>query len=69
MKGVSSMKRYYLSHNSYDYLARCKVLVTNDAKYGYIREIRERGQYPVIQASRRAFGKEKAELVLVGVRR
>lgn len=63
------MKRYYLSQNSYDYLALNKVLITNDAKYGYIREIRERGKASVIQATRRRFGKEIAELVLVGVRR
>lgn len=63
------MKRYYLSHNSYDYLALNKVLITNDAKYGYIREICEQGKASVIQASRRRFGEEKAELVLVAVRR
>lgn len=32
-------KRYYLSRNSYDYLALNKVLRTNDAKYGYLQEI------------------------------
>lgn len=60
-------KRYYLRQNSYDYLALNKVLRTNDAKYGYWREIEKDGRRYII-ASRHRFGSHTIETVIVGVR-
>lgn len=34
-----NFKRYYLRPNSYDYLALNKVLITYDAKYGYLHPV------------------------------
>lgn len=60
-------RRYYLRQNSYDYLALNKVLITNDAKYGYLQEIVKDGKRYII-AFRRRFGSNTVEEVIVGVR-
>ena len=60
-------KRYYLRQNSYNHLASHKVLRTNDAKYGYLQEIVKDGRRYII-ASRRRFGSNTVEDVIVGVR-
>lgn len=60
-------KRYYLFQNSYNFLARNKVLITNDAKYGYLQEIEKDGRRYII-ASRHRFGSNTVEDVIVGVR-
>lgn len=60
-------KRYYLRQNSYDFLARNKVLITNDAKYGYLQEIEKDGRRYII-ASRHRYGSSTVEDVIVGVR-
>lgn len=64
---MMNYKRYYLRPNSYDYLALNKVLITNDAKYGYLQEIEKDGRRYII-ASRRRFGSNTVEDVIVGVR-
>lgn len=53
--------------NSYNFLARNKVLKTNDAKYGYLQEIEKDGRRYII-ASRHRFGSNTVEDVIVGVR-
>ena len=60
-------KRYYLCQYSYDFLARNKVLITNDAKYGYLQEIKKDGRRYII-ASRHRYGSSTVEDVIVGVR-
>lgn len=62
-----NFKRYYLSSRSFDYLARAKVLCTNVAKYGYLQEIWKDGRHYII-ASRRRYGSDTVEDVIVGVR-
>ena len=64
---MMNYKRYYLLQNSYDFLARNKVLMTNDAKYGYLQEIVKDGRRYII-ASRHRFGSDTVEDVIVGVR-
>lgn len=64
---MMNYKRYYLRPNSYDYLALNKVLITNDAKYGYWREIEKDGRRYII-ASRHSFVSHTVEVVIVGVR-
>lgn len=64
---MMNYKRYYLSRNSYDYLALNKVLRTYDAKYGYLQEIVKDGRRYII-ASRSRFGSNTVEDVIVGVR-
>lgn len=61
-------KRYYLRPKSYDYLALNKVLITNDAKYGYLQEIVKDGRRYIIIASRHRFGSNTVDDVIVGVR-
>lgn len=58
-------KRYYLCQNSYDYLALNKVIITNEAKYGYLQEIEKGGRRYII-ASRHRFGSNAVEDVIVG---
>lgn len=64
---MMNYKRYYLLQNSYNFLARNKVLITNDAKYGYLQEIEKDGRRYII-ASRHRFGSDTVEDVIVGVR-
>lgn len=64
---MMNYKRYYLSPNSYNYLALNKVLRTYDAKYGYLQEIVRDGRRYII-AFRRRFGSNIVEEVIVGVR-
>ena len=60
-------KRYYLRQHSYDFLVLNKVLITNDAKYGYLQEIKKDGRRYII-ASRHRYGSSTVEDVIVGVR-
>lgn len=61
------MKKYRLSHLSYDFLAWNHELVTNTARYIYIAEIwDETGRY--IIAKRAPFGSPLGEKVKVVIR-
>lgn len=60
-------KRYYLCPNSYDYLALNTFLRTYDAIYGYLQVIEKDGRRYII-ATRRRYGSDTVEDVIVGVR-
>lgn len=64
---VVRMKRYALSHLSYDFLAMNKQLVTNSARYTFIQEMWKNGRRFII-ATRREFGTDKEEIVRVVIR-
>lgn len=61
------MKKYLLSHLSYDFLAWNHELITNTARYIYVSEIwDEQGRY--IIAKREPFGSPLGETVKVVIR-
>lgn len=64
---VVRMKRYALSHLSYDFLAMNKQLITNSARYTFIQEMWKNGRRYII-AKRKVFGEDKEELVRVVIR-
>jgi hypothetical protein len=64
---VVRMKRYALSHRSYDFLAMNKQLITHSARYTFIQEMWKNGRRYII-AKRKVFGEDKEEIVRVVIR-
>lgn len=61
------MKKYRLSHLSYDFLAWNHSLITNTARYTYVSEIWDENG-PYIIAKRDPFGSPLGETVKVVIR-
>ncbi len=66
-KGDATMKKYRLSHLSYDFLAWNRELVTNTARYIFQQEVWEEGRRYII-AKREPFGSPLGETVKVVIR-